>query len=43
MKNILIRKTLSIDKKNRGQILYIDMFYSHKEYYRDEISKFWNL
>ena len=36
-KNMLIRKTLGIDKNNRKQIIYIDMLYSHKEYYEDEI------
>lgn len=38
-KNMLIRKTLGTDKKNRKQIMYIDMLYSHKEYHKDEISK----
>lgn len=36
-KNMLIRKTLGTDKKNRKQIMYIDLLYSHKEYYEDEI------
>lgn len=40
-KNMLIRKTLGTDKKNRKQIMYIDMLYLHKEYYEDKISELW--
>ena len=40
-KNMLIRKTLGTDKKNRKQIMYIDLLYSHKEYYEDKISELW--
>ena len=38
---MLIRKTLSTDKKNMKQIMYIDLLYSHKEYYEDKISELW--